>query len=277
MILQQRFTDCSGQPITNTKVTFTPVYSPEITSSFLAVSDPKTLTTNTNGEITGTLVDPYFYRVHIAKPLPETNFYDFVGTASVTVISASINSGIIPSIYGSLIDVIENPFTVKRVTITPARNYPVIYNSSIVVLASTSSLTDATGFIDFHLVPGAYRVDCFGSTDTSFFISVPTGSTPSWNIKDLIIVKPAKGISVKLTDADKSQVLTVSSSDARYLNFVSNTSISSSYSDFALQAGQAYIADQSQFADRATSASYAKSASWAPADIDVVITNVASA
>lgn len=216
------FRDVNNTGLNSKKVLFTPLKSPETTSSFLSVADSYQFVTDATGSITGSVVAGN-YRVTIAKPEPESNFYVNVSDTGSVLYSGLTKTGSAQIVYFDLINLVKDPFSVKSITLSPETNYPYNFDSNIIVLGATSSKTDATGSVWFNsLVPGIVQVDCIGKVTTTFYISVPsyeyTGSEgAAWNAKDLLVVKPSKGISVKLTNADSSYVLTVSSSDARYI------------------------------------------------------------
>jgi hypothetical protein len=217
MNLNLTFKDANSNPLVGRKVLFTPVKAPNITASYLTTADSYQFLTNTSGSVTGSIVAGN-YRADIATPTPATSFFLTATETGSYVYSGSVVTGSSQNVYFDLINLIKDPLSVKTVTLTPQWNYPVMFNGSIIAECATSSLTDTTGYADFDaLVPAVYQVDCKGKVVTTFFISVPAfGFT--WNAKDLLIIKPSKGISVKLNDADKSYVLTVSASDARYGN-----------------------------------------------------------
>jgi hypothetical protein len=249
MNLNLQFRDVNSNTLINRKVLLTPIKSPEISASFLTVADTIQLITDSTGVITSSLVSGK-YKVDLANPIPSTSFYLNVNETGSYVISSSNPGGYPQTVYFNLIDIIKEPFDVKKVNLTPYINYPLfVYENnftnetwtdqnaiwdnledlwdvgggvSIISLSTTSSKTDINGSVTFEqVVPGVIQVDCIGKVTTTFFIDVPnwynTGSNgTSWNAKDLLIVKPAKGIKVKTNNADNSYVLTVSSSDARY-------------------------------------------------------------
>lgn len=233
--------DCNSSPYVNRKVLFTPTRSPEVTSSFLSVADSYQYTSSTDGVISSSVVAS-LYQVDITTPKPETSFYLRASESGSVVVSASVVSGDPQYVFFDLIYLIKDPFDVRKVTLTPVSNYPVLFSGSIVCLNSTSSITDATGSCYFaSLVPAVYQVDCIGKVTTTFYISVPTwentgSDAPNWNAKDLLVVTPSKGIKVKVNGADNSYVLTVSASDARY----GNTNGTASY---VISASHANLAD----------------------------------
>lgn len=268
----QQFIDCNDQPLSNVKVLLTPQRIPEITGSYLSVGDSYQFTTSLDGTITSSIVAST-YKVDI-NGNPATTFYLIATETGSYVYSASVQPGGVQCVYFDLINLVKFPFSVKKVQLTPKIVYPVYFSGSIECLNTTSSFTDGSGSVQFDtLIPGVYQVDAFGKIDSTWFMSVPqwpnTGSGgPCWNAKDLIIVKPSKGIPVKLNNADNSYVLTVSSSDARYLPissytpvfFTSSWAVSSSVSLQSDSASHAIFADSASYV---VGAGNATSASWA--------------
>ena len=137
---------------------------------------------------------------------------------------------------------------------TPYISYAYNFSGSIYVNSATSSVADSGSFT-YTLNPGIYAVSAHGTSLTDFYISVPATGGP-WYASQLIVVKPTKALEVKLNDADKSLVLTVSSSDARYLP-INGTTISASY---ALSASYANNAGGSSLS---TGSTYPITSSWA--------------
>lgn len=286
MNIQWLFLDCNSNILSNRKVLFTPVKSPEITASFLTTADSYQFTTSNAGVLSASVVANN-YKVEIDNPQPATNYFLTVGETGSFVYSGSIMSGSAQYVYFDLINLVKDPTKVKKLTLTPLRNYPVTFSGSLIALCSTSSVPDITGSAVYdQLVPGVYQVDALGKVDTTFYISVPTWYNTasldgSWNAKDLLIVKPAKGTPVRLFNGDNSYVLTVSSSDARYIRagdgipnilsashalYADNTGFVASTltADFALQAAHVlYGVDSSSFASSSLSASVAQTASLA--------------
>lgn len=286
MNLNQQFLDVGSNPLAGKKILFTPQYPPYYTASYTSIGDSYQFVADSTGTITGSIVSGV-YAVNIANPLPATNFYLIANETGSYIYSSSASpTGSVQCVVFDLINLIKNPFGVKKVSLTPQWSYPFSFSGSIIALASTSSLTDNNGLVTFtSMVPGPYLVDCYGKIDTSFYISIPSWSgsgdfAPCWNVKDLIIVKPTKAIPVKLTNLDNSYVLTVSSSDARYYPIngnipTANTSswalnaISSSYAltaSFAFSAGSAShanLSDTASYVASVVSASYAATASYA--------------
>ncbi len=231
-MITQQFLDTTLTPVANKKVTLTPVRPPVTDGNYLAVGDPKVLTTDANGYISGSLVDAT-YSVTIPTN-PETDFYALVSGSTFTPISSSVKTGLAPCVFVNLEDILTNYFDVKKVTITPETNYPWSFSGSVISMGGCNRTTDATGSVHYeHLVPGIHQVEAFGKVVTTWYISVPNTLSGSscWNMKDLMVVKPTQGLKVKVNDADKSFVLTVSSSDQRYLrsDVTQSHSISSSY------------------------------------------------
>lgn len=215
---QLQFNDITRQPLSNKKVVFTPLNPPVVYNTQLAISDPVTVTTNVYGAITASLVKNSIYKAEIVTPSPKTTFYiktDNNGNGSI--ISASIVTGSTSNVTFDLTNILGEDFINKTIQLTPYRNYPVTFSGSVIVLASTSSKSNNGGNVTFsNMVPGAYSVECFGKEITDFYISVPSVGG-NLNVSDLVIVNPSKATPVKINDADKSYVLTVSSSDARYV------------------------------------------------------------
>ena len=266
--LQVQFLDCNSNPLV-TKVLFTPVAPPNITASYLSVGDSYQFTSTSSfpGQITASIV-PATYAVTINTPTPASQFFMVATETGSYLYSGSVQPGVAQCVYFNLINLVKFPFSVRKVVITPLRTYPVIFSGSIIPLCASGSITTPTGSVFYdQVIPGVYTVDCFGKIDTQFHISVPqwhnTGSNgPCWNAKDLIIVKPSKGIPVKLNNADNSYVLTVSSSDARYFPIDSTLPVAAT-SSWALNAISSSQTDHSNFADSASWASASLSASWA--------------
>jgi hypothetical protein len=248
MNLNLHLADLNGQSLVGKKVLFTPLYIPAQSSSYLSGADTYQFSSSATGYITASII-ANTYKVDIANPKPETSCYIVATEDGITLASGSVVTGSASRINFNLIDLVKNPFNVRAVKLTPYRNYPFIFSGSLITLQSTSSLTDATGSVSFAtVIPGPYQVDCDNRVDATFYISVPAFGS-EWNAKDLLIVQPTKGVKVKLSNADTSHVLTVSSSDARYLTANQTSSMT---------VGTASIATS------AISASYALSASWAP-------------
>lgn len=219
---QQRFIDCNSAPFSGKKVLLTPIKSPEVSSSYLSTADSYQFVTDASGSITASIV-PNLYRVDIAKPLPDHYFYLKATDTGSFLVSGSVQSGSAQGVDFDLQNLILDKTKVSLLTLTPQRNYVTDFSGSLMVLSSTASVPDATGSCLFSaLVPGVYQCDAKGQkVTTTFYISVPTwestgSQAPIWQSKDLLIVKPSKGIPVKLNNADNSFVLTVSASDARY-------------------------------------------------------------
>lgn len=244
--LNLTFVDVGSGSLAGRKILLTPTTPPYFTASFTSVGDAYTFIANENSTITGSVVAGT-YAVSIANPQPATNFFLVVTETGSYVYSGSVSTGSYQCLTIDLINLVKNPFAVKKVSITPALGYPITFNGDVVVLASTSSFTDGTGLVNFPtVVPGPYLVECFGKIDTSFYISIPawasTGSfAPCWGARDLLIVKPSKAIPVRLNNLDNSYVLTVSASDARYVHAGgTDPTISASYAftaSFALNGG----------------------------------------
>jgi hypothetical protein len=267
-----RVIDCNGNPYQDKNVLFTPVNPPAISGSYLTVADSYHFTSSVSGTISASIVSQ-LYRVDVATPKPESYFYLNATETGSTVISASTVTGSSQYVVFNLIEFTKDPHDVRKVTLTPSNNYPVLFSGSIVCLSNTSSITDTSGSCHFStVVPGVYQVDVVGKVTTTFNISVPTmistGSiAPYHNAKDLIVVTPAKGTKVRLFDADNSYVLTVSSSDARYIrstNYTASLATSASYSN------------NSTTASFVTSALTSTSASWASASISSSYANTAT-
>ena len=201
------------------------------------------------------------YKVDIVAPLPGTSFYLSVTESGSYIISGSISTGSAQTVFFDVFNLVKNPTTIKKITVSPTWNYPTYFSGSIVILAATSSIP-VSGYAEYlTLVPGSYQVDLFGKIDTSFFISVPATYPSTWNAKDLIIIKPSKGIPVNLTNLDNSYILTVSSSDARYMLAGSGTqNITASH---ALTSNTASYITSSNIRGNVT----AFSASWASSSI----------
>lgn len=209
------FLDACNNPLTGRKVTFTCVSPPTISSSYLAVGDTITRTVDTNGTASASLI-PATYAVGI-NTNPQTEFYAVVTEGVFTPISASVKTGSAVDVTFHMIDSVSDWFNVKKLSVTPVAPSIWTFSGSIIGAGSTSSFTDTVGDVTFNnMVPGIYQCLAKGKVETSWYISVPaTGG--SENGKDLIVVTPAKGIKVTLSDSDRSYVLTVSSSDARYI------------------------------------------------------------
>jgi hypothetical protein len=254
MNLSQSFLDVGSKPLVSKKILFTPQYPPFYTASFTSVGDSYQFVTDTNGVITASLVAGT-YAVSIVTPTPATNFYLIATETGSYIYSGSIQTGSAQCVTFDLINLVKDPFSVKKVSLTPQRSYPFTFSGSIITLATTSSYTDGTGLVTFNgMVPGPYLAEMFGKIDTSVYISIPAWDSfgqsfsPCWNVKDIIIVKPTKAIPVKLTNLDNSYVLTVSSSDARYASIAisgSLTAVSASHATYAVTATSASWASQS--------------------------------
>lgn len=259
MNIQTQFLDCNSNPLSVRKVLFTPVKSPEISASWLATADSYQFTTSLAGVLSASIVANN-YKVDIATPVPPTSFYLTVSETGSYIYSGSIKSGSAQDVFFDLFNLVKDPTSVKKLTLTPVWSYPFVWSGSIIALNSTSSVP-VNGYVEYDaLIPGVYLCDALGKVDTTFYISVPawnsTGSdAPAWNAKDLLIVKPSKGIPVKLYNGDSSYVLTVSSSDARYVHAGSGGQLTSaSYSVYA---------DTASYVASTVSSSYANTASYA--------------
>lgn len=285
--------DLNSKPLVSTKVLFTELLVPNITASYVVPAETKTLITDNSGSISASMVAGN-YKLDISKPLPVSYAYWNVTEDTSSLISGSALTGSSQIVSCSFIDIVKDPFSIKKVSLTPSWNYPKFFSGSLYLLSTTSSFTDNSGSCIFDaLIPGIIQVDAIGKVTTTFFISVPAWTNSasldgSWNIKDLIVVKPAKATSVKLNNADNSYVLTVSSSDARYasrygVNYNNESSsysdnsanaisssygLSSSYSIYATDANSASYsvtssyAESSSFSNKSISASYALSSSY---------------
>lgn len=268
------FLDCNSNIPFGRRVIFTPISPPTISGSYLAMGDPISRSIDANGYVSASLI-PSHYLVNV-NTNPQTTFFALVTGSTFSVISASNHTGSTANVFFNLIDHVADWFFVKKLSLTPTTNYPWTFNGSIIIgMGTTSSLTDASGSVTFDaLIPGVYDCLAKGKVETIWNISVPAiGST--WNGKDLIVVKPAKGVKVKVSDSDNSFVLTVSSSDARYASGISSSyansasnAISSSYAYASTLAFRSQNADNAGHADIADdaltsiSASYALSASY---------------
>lgn len=206
-----KFIDIALNPLANALVTITPFNAPIVSASYLAISDSIKETTDSNGYITASLIAAN-YKIQIADSI----LYGSVNTSSVfTPISASFLTGSSVNVEFDLIDILGDKFAANKITISPVTSNPSMFSSSVVCLNSTSSLTNNSGSVIFNLVPDIFKVECSSDTaTTTFFISVP--SSGSVNAKDILVVRPTKGIPIQLNNLDRSFVLTVSSSDARY-------------------------------------------------------------
>jgi len=215
MNIQNTFIDCNSNPLAGRKVLFTPLQSPAISSSWMSTADSYQFTTSLAGVLSASVV-ANTYKVDISSPLPATSFYLVASESGSYVYSGSVQTGTAQDVYFDLFNLVKDSTNIKKVTLTPQWSYPVTFGGNIIAFFSTSSVP-SNGYVDFdQLVPAIYQVDVSGKVTTTFFISVPTAGG-SWNAKDLIVVKPSKGISVKVNGSDNSYVLTVSSSDARYI------------------------------------------------------------
>src|SRR6185369_249894 len=226
----QTFLDVNSKPLVNRKIVFDSLFPPTITSSYLAMDDPEQCITDTNGTATGSLV-PTKYQVFIASPTPETKFYALVdSTGSLSVISASIKTGSACPVYFNLIDILKDPFSVKKLTLSPYTNYPYVFSGSVICLNSTSSLTDNNGSTTFDaLIPGVIECIEHGKVDTTFYILLPSDGA-TYNAKDLLITKPQKGLVVKITEPNIfSAFSSISSSYALTASFALISGVSSSY------------------------------------------------
>lgn len=287
MNIQHIFLDCNSNPISSRKALFTQVLLPQISSSWLTNANTVNITTSVDGVMSASVVANN-YKV-VFGTLPETAFYMTVSETGSFVYSGSNRQGVAQDVFFNVFDFVRDATTTKRITLTPSWNYPVTFSGSIILLASTSSVPTTNGFSEFDaLVPGVYQVDVQSKATETFFISVPawenTGSdAPKWNAKDLLIVKPSKGIPVKLYNADSSYVLTVSSSDARYMRVDGSGSIySASYAQRATNADTASLSFNAVSASYAYTASYAlnggspASSSWASSSVSASHADTAS-
>ena len=281
--LNLRFLDATLSPIANKKVVLSPINPPNISASYLSMGDPEVFYTDVTGSLTGSIVSNIYSAV-LAKPLPESKFYIQANESSSAIYSGSVLTGNAQIVYFNLIDFIKIPEAARKITLTPATVYPLVFSGSVITLSSTSSFVDSTGSITYpSLVPYIIEVQVYGEKNflTDFYISVPgfpdsRSIDGSWNAKDLLIVKPSKGLAVKLNNADSSFVLTVSSSDARYASrFYATTSLeSSSYANHADTASYILAANingtvlsssyslSSSFARNSISSSYALTSSY---------------
>ena len=232
--LQLQFADANNSPFGGKKLLFTPTKAPQITASWMATFDSYQFTTSLDGTLSSSIVSN-IYKVDVGSPLPAFSFYLQATETGSYVVSASIQTGSAQDVYFDLFNLVKNPLSVKKLTLTPTWNYPNYFSGSIIALSSTSSIPSG-GYSDYNsLVPGIYQCDALGKVDTTFFISVPswhnTGSG-TWNAKDLLVIKPTKGIAVRLNNLDNSYVLTVSSSDARYALKINNNCIAITQADY---------------------------------------------
>jgi hypothetical protein len=265
MNLNLIFRDVNESPLTGKKVLFTPQAPPNTTASFLSVGDSFNFPIGAGGVVTASIV-PATYKVEIGTPTPATSFYLVATETGSYIYSGSARNGAAQCLFFDLLYMVKSPFATKKLQLTPQWNYPIDFSGSIIALCATSSLTDSTGSVYFNsLVPGPYLVEAFGKIDTSWYISVPgwenTGSdAPCWNARDLRIIKPSKGIPVKINNLDNSYVLTISSSDARYFH-VGGTVDTASYAYNAVSASYAGTASVALNFAPQPSASHADTAS----------------
>lgn len=272
MNIEKLFLDCNSNPLISRKVLFTPVKSPEISASYLTTADSYQFTTSLSGVISASVV-ANTYKVDITTPGPAHSFYVTATDTGSYIYSGSVRTGSVQFVYFDMFNLVKDPLTVKKLTLTPEWEPPFVWSgSSIVVLSSTSSVSSSTtpGLFEFdQLLPGPYKCDAQGpKVVTTFYISVPswTSVVPpgSWNAKDLLIVKPTKAIKVRLNNLDFSDVLTVSSSDARYWPINGSIPVpgTSSWAINAKNAESSSFASSSIYSINGLSASFASSSTY---------------
>lgn len=163
----------ANNPLVGRKILFTPTYPPNDTGSYMSVADSVPFITNSSGSISGSLVAAV-YTVNIANPQPATNCYIILTETGSILYSGSYFTGNTEGVYFDLMTLAEQPFAIKKVILTPPLGYPIMFNGKLVVMASTSSLTDGTGYINFPtIIPADYLWQAVGKVVTSGYISVP--------------------------------------------------------------------------------------------------------
>jgi len=251
MNLEQLFLDSNSNPFAGKKILFTPISIPQISASYLTTADSYQFVTDANGMISASIV-PNNYSVQVSEPLtPVTNYYLTATDTGSFIISGSAPTGSAQIVVFDLQNIVMDYTTVKKLEVSPAWNYPFNFSGSTIVLTATGSIPNITGSLTYDaLVPGIYKCDAYGKVITTFHISVPTYSNifsidGSWNAKDLRIVKPSKGIPVRVNNADNSYVLTVSSSDARYIQKGGeiDNALTASYASSSVSSSHALFAD----------------------------------
>src|ERR1035437_2932282 len=268
MNIELLFQDCNSSPLAGRKVLFTPIKSPQITASWLTTADSYNFTTSLIGTLSASIVANN-YSVLISNPLPATTFVLTATETGSYVYSGSVKSGSVQDVYFDLFNLVKDASTVKKVTLTPTWNYPSSWSGSINVLCSTSSVPiNDSGYVEFsQLVPGVYLVDVIAKVDTTFYISVPSVGT-SWNVKDLLVIKPSKGTPVRINSLDNSLVPTIATANSLYVS-IGGSIDSASYAKTASYALNGGGGSNGNYASSSTSASwasqslYAVSSSWA--------------
>jgi len=229
--------DFASNVIAGKSVVYTSINSPGVTTSgsLIGVGDARTYTTDTSGSITASLL-PTNYSVELAKPDPATQWYiDSTGA----VISSSLITGSTSTVIFNLdyIDIV--PLNTKKLTITPQDNYPRTFSGSLIMLAASSSKVDANGSLTINrMIPGVYLCEAYGGKITTpFYINVPSAGG-TYFASNLVVVKPAKAVKVKVSQTDNSFVYTVSSSQALFVA-KGGAIDSASYAGYALTASYA--------------------------------------
>lgn len=170
--------DVGNHPLIGKKILFTPTYPPNYSGSYLSVADSYQFIADQNGVITGSVV-PGVYTITISNPLPATNCYLIFTDTSSSLYSGSYQTGSTQGVYFDLMNLVEQPFAVKKVVLTSPLGYPVMFNGTLVAMASTSSITDNNGVVTFPtLIPGDYLWQAIGKVTTSGYISLPPWPPP---------------------------------------------------------------------------------------------------
>lgn len=238
MTYREKIIDFTGTPIVKQILEFKANNAPGATfsASKIGAADVREITSSFEGSFTASLL-PTTYKVELIYGSPTSSFYL---NSTGSVISASNHTGSIAKVFFDWCYDDIQPFAVKSMTVTPMANYPFYFSGSLVLQNATSSNTDSNGIVNLNMIPGDYKVEGFGNTvkPTLFYINVPSAGG-NLTASKLTMVEPETAVKVKVNDTDNSFVLTVSASDARYLN--GNTpSISSSYAttaSYALNGG----------------------------------------
>ena len=166
--------DVGSHPLIGRKILWTPTYPPNYSGSYMSVADSFTFITDATGTITGSVVEG-MYTVSIPTPLPATNCYILMSETGSTLYSGSYQTGSTQGVYFDLMNLVEQPFAVKKVVLTPPLGYPLVFNGALVAMASTSSLTDKNGVVTFPtLIPAEYLWEAIGKVKTSGYISLPS-------------------------------------------------------------------------------------------------------
>jgi len=217
-----QFTDIDSNPLSSTKVRISPWNPPFVSASRMAMGDTRTIVTDNNGYVSASLVDG-LYQFQIFSTSPETIAIGKIFTGSYTPYSASIPTGSAQTVLFDLMDILGADYSNGTLKLSPM-DYNISFSGSVITVGFISSQLDNSGSTTFNdLIPGIKKVEAISATSprhvTEFYISVPPSGTSAWNAKDLRVYSFAANIPIHLNPSSQDFVLSVSASDARYIQF----------------------------------------------------------